>query len=200
MLVRYWGVGAQLNLGLNRKLSLFLLIGSGTVFASDDTASALLHATKIGDIRTVRFSLRAHSFARPILNAALLNATGFNHTAVVGCLLRCDDVDVNCYTADGKTTPLIFAAWRGNFTVVKALLKRGADPDQRAGSGLSIWMSDYTAEKVARKNGHDRIAHLLQRYTAMSCDGEDDYDTDIENLRRMPDDPIAMVGSLEDPD
>ena len=52
-------------------------------------------------------------------------------------------------------TPLIMAAWYGNFVITYILLKAGADIDSKNSDG-------DTALVVARKRGNDRVAKLLQ--------------------------------------
>ena len=57
----------------------------------------------------------------------------------------------------GLVTPLMVAAQRGYGTVVKELLKNGADPTRDEPSGLS-------ALDRARQAGHEVIVDLLEAY------------------------------------
>ncbi len=86
----------------------------------------------------------------PLVSHAI--AGGQRAWRVVRFLLD-QDVDVNACSRLGYT-PLMTAACFDNDRAAGWLLERGADPGRRNHRGL-------TAEQIARKRGHERVASLL---------------------------------------
>ena len=69
-------------------------------------------------------------------------------------LLIASGIDVNI-SGSGGWTALMSASFKGQFDVVKELIKAGADVDARDENGK-------TAEAYARKEGFDEVARYLQ--------------------------------------
>ena len=61
-------------------------------------------------------------------------------------------------------TPLYAACERGHAHVARLLLQRGADPTRRSSPGGASSIASYS--EVARQNGHEDVAELLQRAEA----------------------------------
>ena len=72
-----------------------------------------------------------------------------------------EGADMNAFDSDGKTA-MHYAAERGRLAVVKLLLNMQARYDIKT-------QNKETAADMARSNGHDEIAGLLDRHARKQC-------------------------------
>ena len=72
---------------------------------------------------------------------------------------------VNLQRAEGTHSPLLTAAYDGNPEMIRLLLEAGADPAARMSTGHAPYQG-LTALEIARKQGHQAAAELLQQATA----------------------------------
>ncbi|KAF2181721.1 ankyrin repeat-containing protein, partial [Zopfia rhizophila CBS 207.26] len=85
----------------------------------------------------------------------LWTAAMYGRDEVVMVLAQSTDVDVNSRSITGRS-PLFWPSSMGNERIVSILMRAGADPDLVDENG-------DTAVSVARKNGHERMARILER-------------------------------------
>ena len=71
-------------------------------------------------------------------------------------LIRTGKVDINSKSIDGRS-PIFWPAAYGYETTVTLLLNAGADPNY-------VDVEGQTAISMARRHGHSRIVHLLERF------------------------------------
>ncbi|KAF6807599.1 heterokaryon incompatibility protein [Colletotrichum musicola] len=117
------------------------------------------NAAKAGDVQVIEELLqeRVKPDTKNVRGITpLWNAACLGHNAVVKALAHRTDVDVNSRSVWG-TSPLFCPASRGDESVVGTLMEAGADP------AIMDYNGD-TAISTARKNGHERIAKMLERY------------------------------------
>ncbi len=70
-------------------------------------------------------------------------------------LLVSKGAEINARNTDHNITPLIWAANEGHLSIVRFLLEKGADPN-------ILTDNNYTAETIARENGHYSIVEVLR--------------------------------------
>ncbi|KAF6782348.1 hypothetical protein CMUS01_16724 [Colletotrichum musicola] len=81
-------------------------------------------------------------------------AAGLGHNTVVKLLAQRRDVDVNSRSVSGRS-PVFWPASSGDEPIVATLMEAGADPTFMDCDG-------NTAIMIARKNGHEKIAKMLE--------------------------------------
>ncbi|KAK4235549.1 ankyrin repeat-containing domain protein, partial [Achaetomium macrosporum] len=116
------------------------------------------NAAKAGDVRCIERLM--HEGIKPDTKnirgeTPLWIAARHGHEAVVEALAQRTDVDVNSLSIAGRS-PLFWPSSYGNERVVAILLEAGADPDLMDENG-------DTAVTIARRNGHERIAKMLEQ-------------------------------------
>lgn len=126
---------------------------------SPDGWTALHLAAFIGrnnDVLNVLLAYGAepHAQSRAFLRNLPLHAACAGSNAEAALLLADMTSNVDWQVDEHQHTALMIAAGNGLEAIVKKLLARGADPKRRTADGK-------TAASVARDNGHDAIARLL---------------------------------------
>ncbi len=86
----------------------------------------------------------------------LLQATGSGHAAVSLLLLRAGADPNEPVTKDSRSTPLMYASWKGMLEVVEALIDAGANMQAEDNHG-------HRAISIAEGSGHREIALLIAR-------------------------------------
>ena len=93
---------------------------------------------------------------QPALGSTMIySAAGSDNKAMVGYLLRFDNIDVNL--GDNELTPLYTAACEGYKEIVKLLLEHPNIDTSKQCNGL-------TAMDIAKQKGHHDIANLIRRH------------------------------------
>ncbi|KAF6782651.1 hypothetical protein CSOJ01_15980 [Colletotrichum sojae] len=115
------------------------------------------NAAKAGDVQVIEELIRKG--VKPDVKnirreTPLWIAARLGHKTVVKLLAERRDVNVNSRSVSGRS-PLFWPASRGNEPVVAALMDAGADP-------TFVDCNGNTAIYMARKNGHERIAEMLE--------------------------------------
>ncbi|EHK50529.1 putative ankyrin repeat protein [Trichoderma atroviride IMI 206040] len=125
--------------------------------------AALFNAAKDGDVAAVKRLLK-EGVEPDVKNAdialvtPLWAAACYGHTAIVELLTQRKDVNVNVLSDAGES-PIYRPAAQGEEAIVKLLLAAGAKVDFVDEDGK-------TPASVARKNGHGRIADMLERVSS----------------------------------
>ena len=128
-----------------RSVGLRLLSGRCRDLEARDSQGweALIHAASLGSLAAVKhlLELAGHTGARTDTGAdALVAALSSRHIDVAHALLASHMPwywDLEARDKHGRTAPQ-HAAWRDQHTVVRPLLRAGADPTARSGRGWSV--------------------------------------------------------------
>ncbi|KAL6886872.1 Pfs, NACHT, and ankyrin domain protein [Trichoderma evansii] len=120
--------------------------------------SKFYKAARAGDIHCIKQLI--HEGINPDMKnikgeTPLWIAAANGREAIVKNLAQRTDVDVNSMSISGRS-PLFWPSWRGYERVVAILMEAGADPRYAD-------MDGNTAVIVAKQNGHERVARILER-------------------------------------
>ena len=118
----------------------------------------------------IKFSLQSAPKTMPshfilkIVGTRMLIFAAENELAGIAKVLINNKADTNAKTSIfwGKT-PLMFAAEKGNFEIVKFMLDNGAKADTRD------WLFGRNAENFAYKNKHKELAKFINEYSKNSA-------------------------------
>lgn len=87
---------------------------------------------------------------------ALMTAAKIGHLGIVKLLLE-KGANIDATNTDHNITALIWAANEGHRAIVEFLLEKGANKN-------IMTYNNYTAETIAKENGHYDIVNLINRY------------------------------------
>lgn len=139
----------------------------GTTVQQEMLNSALVKAVEANQAKEVRMLLRngASANSKSKDNEAILKVAARFASSKITRMLLWRGANVNAKSGVYQGTALIYAAGRGNISIVKLLLKWGADINDQDGNG-------WTALSSAEDNRHYSVAKLLKKAGAKGATQE----------------------------